>query len=414
MVDIRKITYKLVAVLENGTQLDLSKAAEDIGWEEGKGELAARISFYCHNATYQGKRLSQIIKPGAQIVVLSDWGEGHQEVCRGAVTEWQPSRSADKDGFDVLAYDDLFCFERSQDNRYITAGTGTKAALSAMFSDWGIPIGEYKGPDIVHAKTLYKNQSLGNISADLLETARKQGGARCLIRSTKGKVSVLPFGSNETIYHFDEDTNLTIARDKISTAALVTRVKIVGKEDAEGRAAVEAIVDGKTEFGIRQKILNRQQDTSLATAKAEAQAIIDKEGNPEREIAIEAPDVPFIRKGDKIHVAAVHFSGYFFILSVRHNAADAAMTLEIEPVTDEEEKAEETGTQETEATTGEFERGDAVIVNGRLHANSYGGGPGKTLSGHRGSITIKVDTSRPTPYHIDALGWVSASSITKA
>ena len=38
MIDIRKLTYKLVAILEDGTQLDISRAAEDLGWEEGEGE----------------------------------------------------------------------------------------------------------------------------------------------------------------------------------------------------------------------------------------------------------------------------------------------------------------------------------------------------------------------------------------
>ena len=57
MIDVRKLTYKLVAILEDGTQLDISRATEDLGWEEGEGEIAMRLSFTVHNAKYQGQPL---------------------------------------------------------------------------------------------------------------------------------------------------------------------------------------------------------------------------------------------------------------------------------------------------------------------------------------------------------------------
>nr|WP_325297162.1 hypothetical protein [uncultured Dysosmobacter sp.] len=331
MIDIRKITYKPVAVLEDGTQLDISRAAEDLGWEEGEGELALRLSFTVHNAKYQGKYLSQLIKPGCVVAIICDWGDGTEEVARGTIVDWDTNRSGSADTFSVLAYDELFSFQQSQDNRYITAGTGTKAALSALFGDWGIPLGEYKGPDVPHAKTLYKNEYLSDITADLLDTAHKQGGPKAFLRAAKGSVSVLPLGGNETIYHFDEDTTLEVTQDKISTQNLVTRVKVVGKEDSSGRQAAEAIIDGKTEYGIRQRIYNRQEDDSLATAKAEAQKIIDEEGEPETSISFQAPDVPPIRKGDKIHAATRSRTGFFLVKSIQHNAANGSMTMGVEP-----------------------------------------------------------------------------------
>jgi len=85
-------------------------------------------------------------------------------------------------------------------------------------------------------------------------TQKKKGGAKCFVRSSKGKVSVLPEGNNTTIYHFDEDKNVEIARDMMSITTLVTRVKVVGKEDSDGKQAVEAVVDGLTKYGIRQQI----------------------------------------------------------------------------------------------------------------------------------------------------------------
>ena len=331
MIDIRKLTYKLVAILEDGTQLDISRAAEDLGWEEGEGEIAMRLSFTVHNAKYQGQPLSQLIKPGCITAIIADWGDGTDEVARGTIVDWDTSNSGSSDTFSVLAYDELFNLQKSQDNRYITAGTGTKAAISAVFSDWGIPLGEYTGPDVAHAKTLYKNEFLADIIMDLLDTAVKHGAEKYVVRASKGAASVLKLGSNETIYHFDEDTSLTVTKDAFSTQNLITPVKVVGKEDAEGRQSAEAVIDGRTEFGIRQRIYNRQEDDDLGTAKAEAQKILDEYGEPENTISFQAPDVPTIRKGDKIHAKTRTREGYFIIKSIQHNAATASMTMGVVP-----------------------------------------------------------------------------------
>lgn len=401
-----------MCVLEDGTQLDISEAAEDLGWEEGEDELAMRTSFSVQNAKHNGKLLSELIKPGCIVAVVSDWGSGTEEVARGSVVDWDTTNAATQDTFEVLAYDELFNLQQSQDNRYITAGTGTKAALAGIFSDWGIPIGEYKGPDVSHAKTLFKNEFLGDAITELLDAAVKQGAEKCIVRATKGAVSVLPLGSNETVYCFDEDSNIEVAKDKFSTQELVTRVKVVGKEDSEGRAAVEAIVDGKTEFGIRQRIYSRQEEDSLATAKAAAQEIIDEDGSPKRTTSIQAPDVPCIRKGDKIHLTTRSLKGYFIILSIQHNAAKGIMTMGITPA--KEPKAEAAPAAQEQPAGTDFQKGDKVLLNGAVYRDSYGAGKGKTFSGHAGTITIKVDTSRPCPYHVDGLGWVYPNTITKA
>ncbi len=59
--------------------------------------------------------------------------------------------------------------------------------------------------------------------------------------------------------------------------------------------------------------------------------------------------------------------------------------------------------------------GSEVIVNGRLHRDSYGGGPGKTLANYRGKVNF-VNQKGSHPYHIISssggwLGWVTAGSI---
>lgn len=332
MIDIRKLQYRLILTTEAREMLDITSAVTTLGWEEGDGELAARAGFTIANVLFNGTLLSSIAKLGCIVSVIADWGTKSDEVIRATITDWKPSLDgSSKSPIDITAYDDLFNLQKSQDNRYYPAGTGTRSAMLGIFDDWGVPVEEYSGPDVAHAKTVFKNEYLGNMLIQLLEDAVKLGGGKCIIRSSKGKVRVIHKGSNTEIYHFGED-NSTAVSDSLSTASMITRVKVVGEEDDEERTAVEAVVNGRTEFGIRQRIVTRSSDDSLEKAMSDAQAILNKDGIPERSTSLESPDIPTLRKGDVIHVKAGTLDGYFYVKSVRHNADERSMSIEIEPV----------------------------------------------------------------------------------
>ena len=64
MIDISKIKYQLLLVTEAGKEIDITRATEDLGWEEGEAELALRTSFTMANITYNGQLLSSLAKPG--------------------------------------------------------------------------------------------------------------------------------------------------------------------------------------------------------------------------------------------------------------------------------------------------------------------------------------------------------------
>ena len=59
--------------------------------------------------------------------------------------------------------------------------------------------------------------------------------------------------------------------------------------------------------------------------------------------------------------------------------------------------------------------GSDVIVNGRLHRDSYGNGPGQTRTNYRGKINF-INLKGSHPYHVTTpsggwLGWVTADSV---
>ena len=67
---------------------------------------------------------------------------------------------------------------------------------------------------------------------------------------------------------------------------------------------------------------------------------------------------------------------------------------------------------QTSSSTG-FSVGTKVKVSGTLYGDSYGGDPGKTVSGQKSSIT-RINRNGTKPYCVGSLGWVDESQLVKA
>ena len=345
MVDVSKIAYKVFLLRENGEQLDITDIASGLNWEENEGELAQRVSLTLANIMHKGSRVSNLAKPNCYIIGKTETGGKTDEVARGKRTE-------------------LFDLQASQDNRYISAGVSTKTALMGIFDDWGISVEKYDGPTVANAKTTFKNQYLSDIILELLETAHKHGARRCIVRASKGKVSVIPRAGNETIYCFEEANNLEMVKYKLSTSEMVTVVKVVATEDEDKRQAVEAVINGKTEYGKRQKIYVRDKDDTLATATAAAKEILENEGEPTVTMNLKAPDIPTIRKGDKIKITSRVYTGYATVISISHDAGSRTMTVGVEKFKEETDKVTEAPAA---AASKDYKVGDIVTFNGGYH-----------------------------------------------
>lgn len=332
MIDISKLTYKVYILSETGEQLNVTDITESLDWGEDRGELGMKLSLGLANTTHNGKRISSIAKPNCYIIVTAEAESSADEVARVKIAEWEPVRGGEEDSVSLGGYDELHDLQESQDNRYIEAGTSTRDAIMSIFNEWGVPVGSYEGPANANAKTTYKNDYLADIILDLLATAREHGEEDCIIRASKGKVSVLPKLKNDPVYVFEEALNLETTRYRISTSEMVTVVKIVATEGSDGRQKVEDTVSGKTEYGRRQRILVRDKEDTLAIATAAAKKILEEDGKPTESFSVRAPDVPYIRLGDKVKVVTRVYKGFAEVLSVSHDATNRSMTLELEPL----------------------------------------------------------------------------------
>jgi len=330
LIDVAKIKYRLVIMSETGAQYNVKDYVENLGWEENKSELATRISFTTRDENSTAGFLSAIAKLGCLVGVFASVGEEtDEEVARGYIVTWKPTISGDKDKLDCKCYDELFNLQQSQDNIYYSAGAGTKTVLEQIFADWQIPIDRYEGPNVTHAKLVYKSESLSDVILDVLDDAVKKGGEKCMVRATKGSVNVLPYGINKVVYCFGVD-NTKIVSHNISSADMVTRVKVIGQADDEGKSSVEATLDGNIQYGVRQKIYTRGNDDSLEDARSAAQSILDESGTIKEEITVQGLDVPTIRKGDLVNVKVGTLNGYYYVMGIQHDADSFEMTMELE------------------------------------------------------------------------------------
>lgn len=331
MIDIAKIKYELVVVLSNGAKVYPQIATSDVTTEENDGELAVRLETDFHNAkASDGKRLHQQLPLGGRLFLYSDWGAGKKEVFRGTIFNWLYKENP-LGTILITAYDPLY-YLKSKDDRYYKANTTAKAIIVDIAKAWGIPLGTVQGPNIALAKQVFRGVALKDMISDVLKQAKKRGAGKWIVRSKLGKIDIVQPGQNSPVYHFGADSNVSLVDDQQDIESLVTRVKIIGAEDKEGRAPVRATKDGRTEFGVLQDLIYERQYDNLSAAKKAADEILDEYGKPRKKRKVIAPDLPFLRKGDMVHITAGTLNGYYIASSIRRRLKDKTMTLEVEDV----------------------------------------------------------------------------------
>jgi len=390
---------------ESGRQYDIQDYIQNLGWEENDNEISVRSSFTSRNDSTSKGYLSEIIKPGCMIgIFASDGVSFNEEVARGYVETWNLEERNSGNRLKCTCYDELYKLQKSQDNRYYPSGTGTQSAIQGIFDDWEIPQGEYRGPNASHGKTVCNNKYLSDIILELLDDAAKKGEEKCMIRADKGRTSVIPRGSNETIYVFRAE-NVQSINQSISTENLITRVKVVGQADDDGRRSIDATLNGELQYGVRQRIYTRGSDEKLSDAKSAAQEILDEEGKIEKEMTVQSPDVPFIRKGDIVYIISDFVSGYYYVESIQHNADSYSMTMELEFMEQDQKGA---GSEK------EYQVGDIVNFHGGTHyVSSYPDAKGYNARAGKAKITIKDGSGKAHPWHLihidsgsNVYGWV--------
>ncbi|WP_199615552.1 XkdQ/YqbQ family protein [Paenibacillus alkalitolerans] len=327
MIDVKDVEYDLVVYSPAGQRLSLNDALKSLEWEEQPEELAVRLTAELHNAPYGSGHLHQLLPLGGKVFLFSDWGEGWQEIFRGTI--FRPENLEDPlRNVTITAYDSLIYLAKSQDDRLYASGTKGKTIIEDIAKAWKIPIGTIEGPNVGLSKQVYRSQRLSQMYDTVIKESKKRGDGKYIVRSKQDKIDVIRPGKNTPVYSFVE--GVSNPREIQSIENLITRVKVVGAASDGERRPIIATMDGRTEFGILQELVYEDQYDTPAAAKTGAKELLDERGKPEKQQAFEHPDLPFLRRGDKIYVRRGTLNGYYIVSGISHNATKRTMRVEVE------------------------------------------------------------------------------------
>ncbi|MCI8962962.1 MAG: hypothetical protein HFG37_04525 [Eubacterium sp.] len=422
MIDISTLRYRIVVVDNKKNKYNITDYLENLGWQENEGEISTQITFTVRNDKTSQGYLTKLIKPGVIIIISAKHSDKkYQEVARGNVVTWSPTNQNSAHDLRCVCFDELNNLQKSQDNFYFRKGMGTKARIKKVLKKWKIPVGSYQGPNKSQGKKRYQGSYLSDILLDILDDAEKKGGKKYIIQMKKGKVTIAPRGNNSDIYVF-EAKNTKVVNSNMSSANLITRVKVIGKSKKKSKTKVVSTVNGKTKYGVRQRIYTGGPDETLKQAKKAAKQILEEAGDIQQDISVKSPDVPYIRKGDMVYMKVGSIKGYHYVKSVQHDADSMSMTMNLESA---EKKTKSqitdhdiTGTGNTKPDKSSYKLGDVVYFKGGTHYVSSTGSKGYSAKAGKAEIT-KKNISGKHPYHLihtnsksNVYGWVDKGTFS--
>ena len=295
-IDVSTLKYTADIITESGARFALDNALLNMDWEEQQGDLAQRANFTVRNAAVNNTWIHALAKLNCVIRIRSSWNGGSNvSVFDGNIWDWRYVSETQKE-LSLTAYDPLIRLQQSQDFKYYSAGLRTQDLLGDICADWGIPLSYEWSQQLTHAKKVFNGKFVGDMITGILEEVRQQTGEKYVVNYSDGQLRVKGYGTNDTVYLFGRDSAMSTS-NRFSMNNLVTRVKVLGKQDDDGRAPVEAVLDGDTSFGVLQAIVRRDGTKTLEAAMNEADAVLATRGKPVETTQINVPDVPTIRGG---------------------------------------------------------------------------------------------------------------------
>ena len=325
--------YSAVITFLTGEQYSVTPIMISLELSHQKDQLAQTATLHLMNINYKGRWTNTLFKVRQRVFIYANDGERNEEVFRGFVWSVDYTSSTDTRELVLRCYDNLIFLQESEDAAFFPAGWSTESILQNLFSRWNIPLKlNYEG--ITHSKLALRGTLADLITSDVLEPARKQTGLKPAIVMEKDTVVVRTAGDNENFYSIVGASNAIHTKNSTTMDGMTTQVVILGKSDNAGKTPVEAVVTGDTDkYGTLQKLQDRNEDATLATAKQEAQTVINEHGTPKREYELKCSDIPWVRKGDRIFISVGGiYKAPLVVWGVDRSISDSAkeMTLTME------------------------------------------------------------------------------------
>lgn len=311
------------------TRYDLTPCVEALKFTDDEKQISKKLQIDLANVQVNGTWLNSIIRARDRIFVYADDGEKLDEVWRGFVWELGYKSTTSTRALILWAYDNLIYLQESEDSLFFEKGKSTKDVMISIANKWGIAI-DYSYLSITHEKLVLRGNLADIITSDVLNKVREKEDKKYVILSEKDIMWVREVGQNKAVYQILGGNSATTTETKCTMNGMITRVVILGQADDNECSPVETSVDGDvSKYGTLQKVVNRGEKTSLEDVKKEANLTIKENGTPKWEYIVESPDVPWVRKGDKIHVNAGGLIGDYIIKGVVRDISNDKRTMRL-------------------------------------------------------------------------------------
>lgn len=333
-----------VYIISGSIKFNVTPALEVLDRSETDGQIAQRVDLQMRNVLIDGVWLSSILTACDRVYVYANDGEKRDEVFRGFIWNRKYKSSISDHRLTVTAYDHLIYLEQSEATYYFSAGKSTKDILMHICNEWGVRL-DYDYNEMTHPNLPLKGKLYEIMTVDVLDPVKRHTGDKYVVLSTKDITHVRLYGTNTTIYQFHRGKNVTNTVTGWTMDGVVTQVAIVGKQgENEYETTIDTITGDTSEYGTLQKVISCDDvDNLLWQAKVEANNILSANAKPAWEFEINGPDIPWIRKGDKVYVNAGDIKDrYLYVKAVNrtYDLKHSKMMLSLEDGAQTEEAPE--------------------------------------------------------------------------
>ena len=329
--------YKVTIIKADGTKYQLKDVTSDLVVGHAEDELAEKVTATLVNVKVGKNWLHSLVSLRDKVYVYSNTGSGSKEVFRGIVWERETVDTVDVREFKINCYDRLIYLHNCNDNLFVKKGKKTKDVITSLAKRWGFKI-SYKYVSISHAKLTYHDESVADIMISILDKVQKKTGKDYVIRMDKNVIVIETVGSNNTIYKIESSdnaigTSYKQSMDGMKTKVLIVKAETTKKKDSEEETGkyltVTSVKKNTDKYGTLQEIVVKEKDEKLSEAKKEANEILKEHAKPKTEIEVEAIDNPWVKKGDKVYIAAGTLKNYYIVKGIEHDASNHVMHLEV-------------------------------------------------------------------------------------
>lgn len=311
-------------IVSGYTKYNVTSALIAADRSESKKELAQSATLQLVNIKVGDQYLSDIFKARDRVYIRADDGSKNDEVFRGFIWTGSGQDSMTDKSFTIKCYDHLIYLQESEASEFFSDGLETKDMVKKICGNWGVKL-NYQYESITHSKSALRGYLSDILTADILDLVKERRGKDYTITSEKDVMQVKTVGSNETIYHIIEGKNATSASFEYTMNGMITKVVILGTADDDEREPVEGTRRKNTDkYGTLQKIFRRSGDTTISEVKEEATNLLNENCTPKYSYMVKAPDIPWIRKGDKVFVDAGCIKKKYLIVDDIDRTVDSA------------------------------------------------------------------------------------------